>query len=158
MKNMMVGALALLVPGMSFAATSGCPDLTGKYDCALTYILTFHRNVDVTQKLVNGVTVYSLRMEQEDSSGPTDIVVDGKNHKAGALPDIMAKYVSDVNYTASCDGQGVRFAGNGILNRNGERADVTGSLVKQSPTEAHLDIGFTSPSKSMQLPAACTKL
>ncbi len=136
-------ALVTMVSGLSAMA---CPQLAGNYRCSVGI---FAINVPVSQSSDRGVTTYVL------DGAP--IVADGKRHQAETLPQLMARYVEDVTYVATCSGSNLNFEGDGKTIRDGNTATVRGTLTKQSENKLAIAMNVQSSNGTKNFNATCTK-
>ena len=119
----------LFVTMASFAAE--CPDLTGNFRCS-AFGGFVRINVPISQETQGDITTYTL------DGAP--VIADGQSHQAETLPQIMANYVQDVNYTATCDASAVTFNGDGVSKKTGQRTQVKGVLTKSGPSTMEISL------------------
>lgn len=134
-----------MVSAASYAGT--CPDLSGQFRCSVMGLITL--NIPVSQTQDKGVTVYML------DGAP--VIADGEMHHAETLPKIMANYVQDVNYKATCEDTAVRFDGDGVSKNTGERAKVNGVLTKTAANALQIQMSLITDRGTRNVTANCRK-
>lgn len=119
----------------TLAAAENCPNLTGSFNCDFRFPFHVEKKAEITQKEIEGGTVYSILVEGEKIS--SDLIADGREHKAENAPQIIAKFLRDVIYTATCIDESVRIHGWGYSQLNNQRTEILG-LIGNNVTEADL--------------------
>lgn len=96
-------------------AQAACPNLSGTYSCS-----AMGRN-------------FNMLISQSGNSftiGGGTFIVDGGQHALNPLPSVMAPYLRNVTYQASCNGSGLSFSGNGQGASSGRPVTLQGSVSR----------------------------
>lgn len=137
-------AMMFALPG--FAAQS-CPDLSGSFLCRYK------------------VAVFTVGISQSESGNHTKyivdgapIIADGREHAGTKLPAMMAKYVDDVRYTATCNGNLLDYTGTATMKKSRELATVKGSLKRLKSGKVIIDLKFQTKSNRKHVKASCHRV